>query len=1125
MYFSLSIVLLSILCFPTALVGAVDTYHVVALDNEGKTEDLGTFDNYAESLAAMKKYPSTLEKVAVIYRNDILVNAAYALVNIKGLISVFDDDGKMYTYVHGSYGSDGAFVDYDPVYHTVQLRISGFTGWTEFQNVDIIPTSQLYNNYISINVIDLRIRTSPDTESDDNIISTATDGAIYQYYEVKKIDNLNWYRISFNGQEAWIANQVGANWVTQYSGIGLKTYYTVNNGNLLHYYRYNNNNSMTYLNLGAAPSYLAKDTIYYSFDGNYFYQDLTKMLDDYKTNTFKNSINKDPYFNYYQYLPNHTKTGYSAENFDKYIKDRGYTMAPDANTTYVNSDGSWVYGIDRSKISQMYGQGANFIESQEKYGVNALLTFATAINESGLGTSAIAFAKNNLFGHGAADSCPFSCATSYKSVKDSIMAHASMTGSGYNNPYDWRYYGSHYGNKRSGMNVKYASDPYWGEKSAANAYNRDQTYGGQDYKSNTIGIKVSDVAVPIKKDPKDSSETIYILKNNNNNQLVRNIPLTVFDKVYDEAGNGWYKVYTDVALNENQDIANTSEYSFTLSYGYVKEEYLYVDNKQPTLSISPISLEQGTTYDLLKFVKAMDEEDGDITKKVEVLHNIDITKTGTYQATFTVTDSRNFSTSKVVSIEVYKGKTPVIEASSRDVLANTAFDPMQGVRAIDPTDGDITSKIEIIENTVDIKNAGTYKITYRVENSLKLETTKTVTITVLSNAKPVIQASDITALVSTKLTFLENVGAYDLEDGDLTDQVKIVENTVNIDVPGVYKIVYAVTDKDNNTTKKEVKVTIEDMQYEKKDGDFYFYTMHYNTNTHRLDVSGSLAILGMNNTKETPIVYDFIFKNNETNVETVLPLERLFTHPTRSISDKKYSYTETWFQGSLDLTVLPKGEYTLYVRARSGKYEAKTLFNNLFLKEATKKATDQSGRGYLFRNNNYKREFPLELIIENNGLISTNESSHPANMFNSYQSISLEGGYLKVVGNSFNLGGSYSKNDTVNRYFILENKETEERLVYDVGSFVGDEVVLKTNDGFSKVRSWFNTDDKISLKTLPVGEYILYIHTQSGKVDDFGELQDLFLKANQKITLDGREYALKVNQSARYRIELTIKKT
>ena len=45
---------------------------------------------------------------------------------------------------------------------------------------------------------------------------------------------------------------------------------------------------------------------------------------------------------------------------------------------------------------------------------------------------------------------------------------------GYTDPVDdWRYMGSHVGNKGSGMNVRYASDPFWGEKIAGWYYRFD----------------------------------------------------------------------------------------------------------------------------------------------------------------------------------------------------------------------------------------------------------------------------------------------------------------------------------------------------------------------------------------------------------------------------------------------------------------------------------------------------------------------------------------------------------------------------------------------------------------------------------------------------------------------------
>ena len=158
------------------------------------------------------------------------------------------------------------------------------------------------------------------------------------------------------------------------------------------------------------------------------------MIDDYKNNTYEHSENYDnPYFNYYMYLPTHSKTGYSAAEFDQIISNAGYTSNVESGVTYVieTADGhfsSWAVlaegRIPRSQISLMYNQGVNFIESQETYGVNALLTFSAAINESATGTSAISFGKYNIFGHGAVDSAPYFTAIRYFSIREAIFGHA-----------------------------------------------------------------------------------------------------------------------------------------------------------------------------------------------------------------------------------------------------------------------------------------------------------------------------------------------------------------------------------------------------------------------------------------------------------------------------------------------------------------------------------------------------------------------------------------------------------------------------------------------------------------------------------------------------------------------------
>ncbi|MGL5381693.1 leucine-rich repeat domain-containing protein [Clostridium sp.] len=76
------------------------------------------------------------------------------------------------------------------------------------------------------------------------------------------------------------------------------------------------------------------------------------------------------------------------------------------------------------------------------------------------------------------------------------------------------------------------------------------------------------------------------------------------------------------------------------------------------------------------------------------------------------------------------------------------------------------------------------------------------------NSAPIITASDKTITVGDKFDPLKDVKAHDEEDGDLTDKIKVTENTVDTSKEGIYKVIYEVVDKEGKTFTKEVKVTV-----------------------------------------------------------------------------------------------------------------------------------------------------------------------------------------------------------------------------------------------------------------------------------------------------------------------------
>ena len=121
-----------------------------------------------------------------------------------------------------------------------------------------------------------------------------------------------------------------------------------------------------------------------------------------------------------------------------------------------------LYSMMNLQDSPLAGKGATFKEAEERYGVNALYLMAHSALESAWGRSQIARDKNNFFGIAAYDTSPYLSAKSFDNVDKGILGAAKWIRENYID-----YGRDHLGNKATGMNVSYASDPYWGEKIAS----------------------------------------------------------------------------------------------------------------------------------------------------------------------------------------------------------------------------------------------------------------------------------------------------------------------------------------------------------------------------------------------------------------------------------------------------------------------------------------------------------------------------------------------------------------------------------------------------------------------------------------------------------------------------------
>ena len=131
-------------------------------------------------------------------------------------------------------------------------------------------------------------------------------------------------------------------------------------------------------------------------------------------------------------------------------------------TNYTAAELDKVYSLMNINGSRLAGKGAVFKEAEKRYQVNALYLMAHSALESAWGRSQIAKDKNNFFGISAYDTTPYDSAKSFDNVDKGILGAAKWIRENYID--EGR---THLGNKSSGMNVLYASDPYWCEKIAS----------------------------------------------------------------------------------------------------------------------------------------------------------------------------------------------------------------------------------------------------------------------------------------------------------------------------------------------------------------------------------------------------------------------------------------------------------------------------------------------------------------------------------------------------------------------------------------------------------------------------------------------------------------------------------
>lgn len=269
---------------------------------------------------------------------------------------------------------------------------------------------------------------------------------------------------------------------------------------------------------GKAPSQMKAGVKYYSWNGIDFY----------------NGSEKFTYYNYYQFLPVHSKTQYTAEEIDKYIE---YTLKEREKL-----GGKYAEASTKSKL---IGLGKQLKAIEEEYGVNAMMILALAMHESDMGMSDYAQKYNNLFGLYVYDTNPLK--VQFDSPEASIRELVdSFWWKKYIPPNASFAHGAVFGTKRIGFNVKYASDPYWGAKAAGHYYRADKYLGFKDAKKDYIVGITTTAGLNVRMGASLNQPILYRYSRNNIPVLITSTNL---------AKNGWYEIVPD---DRNHKVAYVS---------------------------------------------------------------------------------------------------------------------------------------------------------------------------------------------------------------------------------------------------------------------------------------------------------------------------------------------------------------------------------------------------------------------------------------------------------------------------------------------------------------------------------------------------------------------------------------
>ncbi|MCV3110434.1 MucBP domain-containing protein [Enterococcus hirae] len=246
-------------------------------------------------------------------------------------------------------------------------------------------------------------------------------------------------------------------------------------------------------------------------------------------------------------------------------------------------------------------------------------------------------------------------------------------------------------------------------------------------------------------------------------------------------------------------------------------------NQSPVINtkVDNLTVYEGTSYqewENIVFSDLEDDRDGLILQKSVVYpdgFNKDKMETGEYQIKYRVTDSKGATSETVERLTVAQVFAPEINVNDATLTAeNKDFDPLTDLNVSVSDSLDDNPTLEVVENNVNLRKEGEYQVKYRATNKYDKVSEKEVNVKVVAE-NPTLITEDKTFTDNqsqSDIIDILNATASDKVDGDITNNIRVIENNINWNKNGRYTVILAVTNSNNKSTQVAVNVRV-DIKY------------------------------------------------------------------------------------------------------------------------------------------------------------------------------------------------------------------------------------------------------------------------------------------------------------------------